>query len=307
MRGLKGFAPLILIGTAGLAWLLFLSEPGSHWLTAFLAPPPGASPVIGRLASLTGTLKRIHGGDMQQMQGPLASPIEIHDGDRLETDQSASAIVVLNSQDELELGGLTALTFQLWNEQDPFSPVYMTLKTGALNSRKSGVRGRAYVVYDGRLYLPGQKPEKKPMALTVSRSAPSDMHLAENPTAVGGDAFESDSQNASAETEKAPTLSAADPETLSNEYIDEMIASRQAQFQKCWLSHLKKKSSEEGKGQIVLQFEIGRRGKVKDLKIADSNIGDESLQKCVINVVERISFRSFKGPEISLSYPIRFE
>ena len=84
-----------------------------------------------------------------------------------------------------------------------------------------------------------------------------------------------------------------------------MMVSRQSQLQKCWLGRLKDRPGL--KGQLVLQFEISRRGKVKDLKITDSTFSDDTLSKCVMSVVERLNFRSFKGPEISLSYPISFE
>lgn len=302
MRGLKGFMPLVLIGLAGLAWLLFVSEPGSHWLTSFLAPSSAPGAVVARLVRADGGVKRVHGGDVQKLKTPLASPLDLHDGDRIEVDKKSNAVLVLNSNDEIELQPLTAVTLQLWNEQDPKSPVYLNVLTGEVELLKAGVRGRAYVVREGRLYLPGQKALKKPMALTVLRSAPLDMSLSE------ATALESEAENATGragDDGKAAAGLTPEPETLSNEYIDETLVARQGQFQKCWLSRLKDKP--ELKGQIVLQFEISRRGKVRDLKVADSSLTDDTLTKCVTSVVERISFRSFKGPEISLSYPITFE
>jgi hypothetical protein len=302
----------VLIGIAGLAWLLFLSEPGSHWLTSFLAPPPTPGPVIGRLMTIEGSGKRVHGGDVVNLKGPLKSPFDLHDGDRFETDAGANALVLLNSQDEIKLLPLSSVSFQLWNEQDPASAIYLTVLAGDVDLQKAGVRGRAYVVRDGRLYLPGQKSIKKAMALTVLRSAPLDMTLSGEGTSpgdfetdTGGGGAAGESTAASGESAKSDTGFTAEPETLSNEYIDEMITSRQSQLQKCWLSRLKDKPGL--KGQLVLQLEINRRGKVKDVKVTDSTVGDETLNKCVITVLERIPFRSFKGSEISLSYPIGFE
>jgi hypothetical protein len=305
VRGFKGFTPLVVIGIAGLAWLLFVSEPGSHWLTAFLAPPPASGAVVGRLIRGEGGIKRVHGGDVQKLDNPITSPVELHDGDRIETDQGAQALMVLNSQDEIAIPPLSAVSVQLWNEQDPASALYLQVLAGDVELKKAGVRGRAYVVRDGRLYLPGQKPVKKALALTVLRSAPLDMQLAENQAGTASD-FETDNSAAALPEEStASSGMSAEPETLSNEYIDEMMTSRQSQLQKCWLSRLKEKP--DLKGQIVLQFEITRHGKVKDAKVADTTLNDDSLQKCVISVVERIAFRGFKGPEISLSYPINFE
>ena len=100
-------------------------------------------------------------------------------------------------------------------------------------------------------------------------------------------------------------LSSADPETLSNEYIDDTIVARQDQLQKCWLSHLK--DGKDLKGQIVVQFEITKRGHVKDTRIGESSLTEETLQKCVSAVIERIAFRAFTGADVSISYPINFE
>ena len=94
-------------------------------------------------------------------------------------------------------------------------------------------------------------------------------------------------------------------DSLSNEYIDEVIVSRQSQLQKCWLSRLK--DSPGLKGQIVLQFEISRRGKVRDLRVVDTTFDDDTLKRCVVTVFERLTFRPFKGQEITLSYPVAFE
>lgn len=347
MRGFKGLVPLLLIGFAGLAWLLFLSEPGSHWLTSFLSPPTTPGLVIGRVIALEGSLKRVHGGDVTKVSAspekPLA-PFDLHDGDRVETDSRTSVVVALNSKDEVELKSLTSVTFQLWNEQDPSSAVYMTLLAGDLDLRKEGVRGRAYVVRSGRLYLPSQiaaaaAEAAKPMALTVLRSAPLDMTLdsglseaAGDPenegridsridnsdlrgSSMGGsdntrDDFTPDSSSGantatSGEPDRPDTGFSAEPETLSNEYIDEVIVSRQAQLQKCWLTRLKDKPNL--KGQLMVQFEINRRGKVKEAKISESALNDEPLNKCVLTAFERLQFRTFKGPEISLTYPITFE
>lgn len=296
MRALKGLAPLLLIGIAGLAWLLFISEPGARWLSKVFAPAPPPGPTVGRVMSVSGSVKRIRGGDVAVI---ASTPAELHDGERLETDAGASALVLLNSQDEIALSPLSGVAFQLWNEQDPQSAIYLTVLGGDIDLKKPGVHGRAYVVRDGRLYLPGQKAVKKPMALTVLRSAPLDMTL----NAPSTEDFEPDSASAAKPAET--TSFAGEPETLSNEYIDEMIVARKNQLQKCWLGRLKDKPGL--KGQLVLQIEISRRGKVKDVRVTDSTLGDESLNKCVMTVVERIPFRSFRGAEISLSYPIGFE
>ena len=178
----------------------------------------------------------------------------------------------------------------------------MNVLAGDVELKKAGIKGKAYIVREGRLYLPGQKVNQKPLALTVLKTAPLDMTL--------GDASETDIGEFDAEAaldENAPpkTDFQGEPETLSNEYIDEVINTRQGQLQKCWLSQVK--DNPTVRGQMVVQFEIQRRGRVKSVRIADSSIDDEALKRCVTAVFERLNFRSFKGSEITLSYPIQFE
>ncbi len=305
MRTFKTFAPLIAVALAVIAWLI-VSETGSRMISSWLQPwrPPG--PEIGRISELEGTMKTVRDGRVREFTS-LTAPLPVHSGDRIEVDNKSRAVLILNSQDEIELGPLTAAAVQLWNERDPGSPIYVTVLGGSTELRKPGVKGKAYVVRDGRLYLPGQKPVDKAMALTVVRNAPLDMHLAdegmkENPANTAPDF---DPEAAAAEEDLVAKDLGAEPETLSNELIDEVIVSRQQQLQKCWLTSVR--DNPNMKANLVVQFSITRRGRVKDVKIADSSSSDEDLKKCVVTVFDRLTFRSFKGSEIVLSYPIQFE
>ena len=306
MRGFK-LLPVVLL--AGLVWFLFVSERGSQWLADHITVDENAGKPVGRIVSTTGPFKIVHGGTVEEYASPLTEPVSLAEGNRLETPKGTSLLLVLSSTDELEIGELSAVSVQLWNPRDAASPIYVQWQNGAITARKTGPRGRAYLVKDGRLYFPGQKAVGKPLALTVLRSAPIDMQLAgeSGAAAEGGGDFETDTTpEADAESAVAPTAGfTGEPESLSNEYIDEMIAARQAQLQKCWLTGLK--DNPGLKGQLTLQFEISRRGKVRELKVTDSTLKDPALERCVLSVIERISFRSYRGQEISLSYPITFE
>lgn len=288
---------------AALVWFFYFSDVGSAWLAARLAPSSEAGPVVGKVTSSEGSFKRIHGGGVELLKG--RATLEVYDGDRLETDRGAKLVLVLNSTDEIEVKELSAVSVHAWNAKDPASPVYVQWQLGQLDTLKTGVKGKAYIIKEGRLYLPGQKPSNKALALTVLKSAPLDMQLADAGQEEVPADFEKDSDVADDQGKDIEQKFGPEPDTLSNEYIDEMIVSRQNQLQKCWLGRLKDNPSL--KGQVLLQFEITRRGRVKDLRVADSTLEDETLKKCVVSVIERISFRPYKGREISLSYPINFE
>jgi hypothetical protein len=298
MRGLK-FLHLIL--GAALIWFLFLSDRGSSWLAGKFARDARSTVTVGRILSSKGTFTRIRAGEAETYS-TLPGPLDLYDGDRIETQKNSSVLAVMNSQDEIEIAELSSVSVQLWNPHDNGSPLYLQLNMGALESKKAGIRGKAYVVRDGKLFFPGQKPVDKPMSLSVSKATPVDIQLAD-----AGE--ESDGPDEIAEAKPAPDEPdipmGAEPQTLSNEYIDQMIAGRQGQLQKCWLSRLK--DNPNLRGQLIVQFEISRRGKVRELRVADATFDDDTLKRCVMSVIERISFRPFKGQEISLSYPINFE
>ncbi len=303
MQSLKTFFPILTVVAAALTWLV-LSEPGAKVLAGWLQPWRPQGPQVARVVELDGTMKTVRDGRVEIFEGALSAPLMVNSGDRLEIDAKSRAVVVLNSQDELQLGPLTAASLQLWNERDVNSAVYVNLLSGTSELRKAGKKGQAYIVRDGRLYLPGQKATGKPLALTVLKTAPLDLQFAED-SERGNTATEFDAETSLAEEPAPPGEFGAEPDTLSNEYIDESISSRQNLLQKCWMARVRENPNM--KVQMTVQFEISRRGKVKEVKVADSSVNDETLKNCVSQVFERLTFRSFKGSEIALSYPIQFE
>lgn len=305
MSRLKKLAPLLIISALAIFWFVFFSDAISKWVAGLTSRSRYNGHVIGKVVRAEGSARILHLGDIKFVPSPTEHPVELRDGNQLQTSVDSKAIIILNSQDEIEVGPSALLQFQLWNPQDPNSPIYIRNILGQITLRKAGIKGHAYIVKDGRLYLPGQTTLDRPMALTVLRSAPLDMTLAdEQPAADTSDTAKPVSDDEA--DENAPAKAAGiDPDTLSNEYIDETMAGRQSLLQRCWLSRLKDAPSLNG--QIVLQFEISRRGKVKDIRVTDATLDDETLTKCVISVISRITFRQYTGPEISLSYPIKFE
>ncbi len=296
-----GYGPLIVVIVLGLITLAS-AEYVSKWVAASRTSSSGA--IVGRVVRVEGSVRRIHGANIDLISSPLPIPLDLRDGDRLQTSVASKAEVVLNSADEFEVSAGSDLQLVLWNPNDANSPVYIQSRLGTLIFQKPGVHGKAYLVKDGKLYVPGQKPLQKPMALTVLRNAPLDMHLATDGASTTPPG-ETTPDTTTGENLLPPATANADPETLSNEYIDDTIVSRQDQLQKCWLTHLREGDS--AKGQIVMQFEIGKRGKPKDVRVSESSFHDENLQNCVTDVIDRIGFRSFTGAEVSISYPINFE
>lgn len=161
MRSFKTLFPLLTVGAAVLTWLI-LSEPGAKIVSRWLAPWQPTGPEVAQVTQLQGTMKTIRDGRVEKFEGSLGAPVQLFSGDRLEVDAHSRAILGLNSKDEFEVSALSALSLELWNDRDPASPIYLTLLSGGLEVRQAGPKGKAYVVRDGRLYLPGQKASAKP-------------------------------------------------------------------------------------------------------------------------------------------------
>lgn len=298
MRGLR-YLPLAVV--AALIWFFFLSDMGSDWLARRSARGERDASV-GRIVEVGGAYSVQRQGRTEEFAKDSGAQ-DLFEGDVVSTSGDAKLLIVLESQDEIEIPARAVVSFQRWNATEKNSPLYLQVIAGDVILKKQGVRGRAYVNIDGKLYFPGQKPSNQALSLNVTRQA----GLALAPNESGGGDFESGEDSSDEDSPETTELATtgSEPQTLSNEYIDEMIVSRQGQLQKCWVSRLKDRP--DLRGRMTLQFLINRRGKVRDVRVVDSSINDEPLQRCVISVIERIPFRPFRGAEISLSYPISFE
>lgn len=92
---------------------------------------------------------------------------------------------------------------------------------------------------------------------------------------------------------------------LTNQEIEDAIANRQPLFQRCWTQRLH--DSPNLTGRTLLQFEITPRGKVQDVQVVESTINDDVMLRCLVSVLERITFRDFDGGSITLTFPLAFE
>ncbi len=255
---------------------------------------------VGQIVKITGEGSINRDGEFIKLHGEMSS-IPLFSRDRIQTKSDAGLVLALNSQDEIEIAPNSEFQIQLWNETEKNSPLLVDWLAGPpIKILRQGVPGQAYLIYSEKLYRLGPISTPKPLALTVLRNMDTDLSLANSN--VAEEQTDSESEKSSDE-ESAPTTAALF--TLSNEYIDEVIAAKQALFQRCWIPRLRE--NPKLKGSMVLQIEISKRGEVKQVQTIDSSLNDPELERCVSSVIERIRFRPFSGPEISVSYPIYFE
>ncbi len=100
-------------------------------------------------------------------------------------------------------------------------------------------------------------------------------------------------------------------ESLSNEEILRQFRAQSGFFQRCFLnytSRLKTAKSDQTTpmgGTVLVSFTIQPSGKVTNSKQVHSDFTDEIINKCVLEVIERTSFRTFNSQAIPVvEFPI---
>ena len=105
--------------------------------------------------------------------------------------------------------------------------------------------------------------------------------------------------------EKKPAPPPKPRETLSDEYISQIVSNQKPFFNRCYAQHLR--LNPDSRGQIHLAFTIDIQGRVSSVSLIQSTLSDPQLEKCTMSVIERCRFKPFDGDPIVVNYPINFE
>lgn len=99
------------------------------------------------------------------------------------------------------------------------------------------------------------------------------------------------------------------PQGLTEEEISTVMASHRPQLFKCYTQLLQ--VDPNMKGNITLAFTIENSGKLSVAEVAQGQMGsqtiNEDFKKCLLEVLKRVEFRPFQGPQISTLFPLKFE
>lgn len=101
-----------------------------------------------------------------------------------------------------------------------------------------------------------------------------------------------------------PTQSQKQKSDMFDRYVESVLNGQKPFFKNCYIRYLK--TNTEIKGSILLSFNILPSGVVSEIDVTGGSIQDSKLHKCAKDVVERVSFRHFKGPTTKVFYPIEF-
>ena len=123
-------------------------------------------------------------------------------------------------------------------------------------------------------------------------------------------------QRAAAAAETNPALredehvasNASTNPSLTDEEISGTMNNHRSSFLKCY-AHLAQKNPHI-KGESTLTFTIENSGKPTMLSIASQlspKVPDDEFNRCLKEVVQRITFKPFSGPQVSTIFPLKFD
>lgn len=281
MRGIYGYIPLIIVLVAGLLVVAFI-RPISRWFQLNRAISIGA--VIGHITHVEGSVRRLHGGDIELIPINLEKPVELRDGDQIQTSVASKADFNLDDNGgSFEIPQGSGVLFTRWEPLKEGSAVYMRVLFGGLNNGTTIKEN--YVVRNGKLYFSGQSEGGAALGLTVKMAIPPPpVHIlhAYPPRAM---------------TDKIH------PEMLSNEYVNAAVESKWDEFKACFQPFAKS----QAKGEAEVKFQILKDGQAQDIQVAKANPADEKFQQCLATVIAGIPFRPYTGAPLALDFPLRFE
>lgn len=99
-------------------------------------------------------------------------------------------------------------------------------------------------------------------------------------------------------------------ERLTNEEISRVLAGQGSRFQRCYLGFLQRRATDstETTGKVVVAFELTTDGEVRGAKVVSSPFNDQTLNSCLLEVVNRARFPAFAGEKIVISeFPITLQ
>ncbi|PIS11948.1 MAG: energy transducer TonB [Bdellovibrio sp. CG10_big_fil_rev_8_21_14_0_10_47_8] len=94
-------------------------------------------------------------------------------------------------------------------------------------------------------------------------------------------------------------------EGLAEDEISTTMNEHRSSFFKCYTQLLQKDPT--AKGQVSLSFTVENNGKLSVAEVTASDIKQDEFRQCLVEVLRRIEFRSFRGPPISTLFPLKFE
>lgn len=193
---------------------------------------------------------------------------KIYSGDKVRSSEESEALIQFTSGAQIRLQPKSEVLFELQSNRQ----ILAVIKTGDLSIEKFS-EAPFWIRQNGQLY-------------------------------AGADYALLDKNNKN--LQPLPARSQDDELTdLSQNEIETVLNQKKTDFFKCFGQLLQR--SPHAAGQVMLSFSVNPLGAVANPEIAKSEISDQDFQACLLEVIARTRFRSFKGSPITTVFPIYFE
>ncbi len=196
--------------------------------------------------------------------------------DSVETQDTGEAVLSFESAHKVRLSSNTTVTLERVDDAQGFH-VVLILKRGDVHVEGSGREGELFIAKNGE---------------RVSASDYNSSSLAQ--TAVKPP-----------QPNEAFSNPVPENQGLTEDEINTVMNTHRASFFKCYTQLLQTEPT--AKGNVSLSFTIENNGKLSVAEVTASQLQNENFKKCLLEVLRRIEFRTFQGPQISTLFPLKFE
>lgn len=246
----------------------------STYFSFFAGRTPEKEIRLARIDRETGKVYALRSGYTQREL--VDKRVNLYNLDSVETLETGEAVLAFESAYRVRIYNNTLVTLERVDDQQGFH-VVLIIKRGDIRIENFGRDGELFIAKNGDR-VSASDYNSSPLAQTpVEPPKPNEAFE----TPVSGD------------------------QGLSEEEIGTVMNNHRTSFFKCYTQLLQKEPS--AKGNVSLSFTIENSGKLSVAEVTASQLQNEDFKKCLLEVLRRIEFRSFKGPAISTLFPLKFE
>ena len=293
-RSFNVYIVLLLGAALTLSWF---SEDLKQYLTErIVSNKVTSTSALAQVMTLKGA-PQVRGAQSSLMRN-LEKNEQVRHLDRVFTDDLSQLELRFKSDHLIHITPGTEITLELWNPQDPKSPVYIHILSGSLKVQEVGSRGQLYILNKGRLISADLLNLHQVYRVPKESDNPSE----DLPESLDN-SLDSDPPLHPQPVSTSPTSDSKT--TLSNAYIDQQINKQSHLLRKCQTNSLRKQVP--AIGEMLVGFQIKPSGRIEDARVIQSDITNEELSQCVLSVFRRVRLKPFNGLPILRTFPILFK
>ncbi|MGE3975353.1 MAG: AgmX/PglI C-terminal domain-containing protein [Bdellovibrionales bacterium] len=209
---------------------------------------------------------------------------QIHDQETLEVTSDSQATIKFPSGLTVSLLSDTVVYLEMADN------IFVTFKKGDYKILQSGQSGeKVYFIREGVVFDPLGRNISKPITIQTEEVVES------KTTQISPLSTEPVKSNTTLNT----------PGPLTDEQITRTLANLRAHFSNCYAQLLKE--NPEAKGQFYFSTTIQGNGQTTQTRVIQTSLNNETLKNCLLQVIQRAQFDSFKGDPLVINFPIYLE